>query len=101
MKDTPDGSQHLHPRGDENGLIKGIHEGTPNPNPSEEEIERSTEKVFTSLLDSFAVNDLTKKVLDRRERRKELGYYWGFTTTALSKLPSLAIHEPFWVDALH
>ena len=62
-----------------------LHEGIPDVNPSEEEIDRSIKKVFTSL-DSFAVNELTKKVLDRRLSKEE-----GARLLPLAKVGSCAL----------
>ena len=67
MKDTPDVDQQLQLRGDELGLINGLHRNT---HPSDEEINQSIKKAFVSL-DSLAVNELTKIVLDRRLPKEE------------------------------
>ena len=70
LKDTPDGDQQFDIRGEEPGVITGLHEGIPDPNPSEEEIDQSIKKAFLTL-DSFAVNDITQAVLDRRSPKEE------------------------------
>ena len=70
IKVTPDGDQQFQLRGEEPGMIRGLHEDTPDPNPSEEEIDQSIKKAFV-MLDSLAVNDTTKKVLDGRISKEE------------------------------
>ena len=52
---------------DEFGFIKGLHEST---YPSDEEIDQSIKKAFI-LLDSLAVDELTKVVLDRQLSKEE------------------------------
>ena len=66
VKDIPDGNQQLQLRGEEFGLIRG-HERT---YPSDKEIDQSIKNAFI-LLDSLAVDELTRKVLDGRFSKEE------------------------------
>jgi pyruvate dehydrogenase phosphatase len=68
VKDILDGDRQLQLRGEEFGLIKGLHHES--TYPSDEEIDQSIKKAFT-LLDSLAVDELTKIVLDRRCSKEE------------------------------
>lgn len=70
LKDTSDEDQQFKLKGEEPGLIDGLHEGTPDPTPSEEEIDQAIKDAFTSL-DSLVVNTLTEGVLDRRLPKEE------------------------------
>lgn len=70
LKDTSDGDQQFDIRGEEPGVIKGLHKGIPDPNPSEEEIDQYIKKAFLTL-DSFAVNDITQAVLDLPTSKEE------------------------------
>lgn len=70
LKDTPEGEQQFDVGGEEPGVIKGLHKGIPDPNPSEEEIDQCIRKAFISL-DSFVVNEMTQAVLDERISKEE------------------------------
>ena len=67
FRDIPDGDQQLQVKGRESELIKGLHEGI---FPSDKEIDQSIKNAFT-LLDSLAVDELTKLVLDKQLPKEE------------------------------
>jgi pyruvate dehydrogenase phosphatase len=67
LNELPDGDQQLQLKGEEFGLIKGLHEST---YPSDKEIDLSIKEAFMSL-DSLAVHELTKLVLDRPLSKEE------------------------------
>ena len=85
MNDTPEGDKQLEVRGDEPGVIKGLHAGVPDPNPSEEEIDQSIKKAFVSL-DSLLVNDIVETVLEERVLKEE-----GVRLLALANAGSCAL----------
>ena len=66
FQDLP-GGERLELNGFEFGFIKGLHEST---HPSDKDIDQSIKKAFT-MLDSLAVDELTKSVLDRGLSKEE------------------------------
>jgi pyruvate dehydrogenase phosphatase len=67
LKDAVDGDQELQLKGRELGFIKELHEST---YPPDKEIDWSIKKAFL-LLDSLAVDELAKLVLDKRFSKEE------------------------------
>jgi len=70
LEDTSAGDQPVDVRGEEPGVLPGLHNGVPDPNPSEEELDQAIKKAFTSL-DSLIVDEMTATILDERTSKEE------------------------------
>ncbi|KAF8809345.1 protein serine/threonine phosphatase 2C [Phlegmacium glaucopus] len=83
VNDIPDGDQQLKVK-DEPELIR-LHDGVPDPNPSEEELDQSIKKAFIAL-DSLIVDEMTAAILNERTSKEA-----GVRLLALANAGSCAV----------